>query len=65
MMALNSGHPIQGKQYEILFESNPFPMWIYDLETLKFLAVNDAALLKYGYSKEEFGEMDPPGYQTR
>ncbi len=59
-MSLNSGHPIQGKQYKILFESNPFPMWIYDLETLKFLAVNDAALLKYGYSKEEFGEMTLP-----
>lgn len=40
--------------YKYLFEHNPLPMWIYDLETLKFLAVNNAALNKYGYSKEEF-----------
>lgn len=40
--------------YKYLFENNPLPMWIYDLETLKFLAVNNAALSKYGYSKEEF-----------
>ncbi len=38
----------------ILFESNPFPMWIYELNTLKFLEVNDAAVEKYGYTKEEF-----------
>jgi len=42
------------KQLEILFESNPFPMWIYDLESLKFLAVNNAAVEKYGYSNEKF-----------
>ena len=37
-----------------LFESNPLPMWIIDRETLKFLAVNDAAVQHYGYSREEF-----------
>ena len=36
------------------FEGNPQPMWIYDLETLAFLAVNDAAVAHYGYSREEF-----------
>ena len=36
------------------FEGNPQPMWIYDLETLVFLAVNDAAVAHYGYSREEF-----------
>lgn len=40
-----------------LFEKNPQPMWIYDLETLRFLEVNTAAVLKYGYSREEFLEM--------
>ncbi len=40
--------------YKYLFEHNPLPMWIYDLDTLKFLAVNNAAVNKYGYSKEEF-----------
>lgn len=42
------------RQYRVLFENNPHPMWVYDLETLSFLAVNDAAVHKYGYSREEF-----------
>lgn len=37
-----------------LFESNPHPMWVFDLETLAFLAVNDAAIHQYGYSRAEF-----------
>jgi PAS domain S-box-containing protein len=40
--------------YRLLFESNPHPMWIYDRETLAFLAVNDAAVHHYGYLPEEF-----------
>ncbi|MEX0921889.1 MAG: PAS domain S-box protein [Rhodovibrionaceae bacterium] len=39
---------------EDFFRSHPDPMWIYDLETLRFLAVNDAAIERYGYSEEEF-----------
>ena len=42
------------KRYRLLFESNPFPMWVYDLDTLAFLAVNEAAILHYGYSRAEF-----------
>jgi hypothetical protein len=42
------------EQYRLLFESNPHPMWVYDPETLAFLAVNDAAVAHYGYSREEF-----------
>jgi len=38
----------------LLFDSNPQTMWIYDLETLQFLAVNDAAIANYGYSRKEF-----------
>ncbi|HYK19100.1 MAG TPA: PAS domain S-box protein [Pyrinomonadaceae bacterium] len=45
------------EQYRLLFESNPQPMWVYDLETLRFLAVNDAAVRHYGYSRAEFLEM--------
>ena len=41
-------------RYRLLFESNPLPVWVYDLETLAFLAVNDAAVGHYGYSREEF-----------
>jgi PAS domain S-box-containing protein len=37
-----------------LFMSNPSPMWVYDLETLRFLAVNNAAVATYRYSREEF-----------
>ncbi len=44
-------------QYRLLFESNPQAMWVYDLETLRFLAVNDAAVNHYGYSRAEFLEM--------
>lgn len=44
-------------QYRLLFESNPHPMWVYDLETLRFLAVNDAAVKHYGYSRAELLDM--------
>ncbi|MEW5708068.1 MAG: PAS domain S-box protein [Pseudomonadota bacterium] len=42
------------RRYRALFEANPHPMWIYDLETLRFLAVNDAAVDRYGWRREEF-----------
>ena len=41
-------------RYRTLFEDNPVPMWVYDLQTLGFLAVNDAAVANYGYSRAEF-----------
>ena len=41
-------------RYGELFESNPQPMWVYDVETLAFLSVNRAAVETYGYSREEF-----------
>lgn len=43
--------------YRQIFESSPSPMWVYDIETLRFLAVNDAAVAHYGYSREEFLKM--------
>lgn len=39
--------------YRLLFERNPMPMWVYDVETLRMLAVNEAALAQYGYSRQE------------
>ena len=42
------------QRYRLLFEANPHPMWVYDVETLRFLAVNEAATANYGYSAEEF-----------
>ncbi|HJT66636.1 MAG TPA: ATP-binding protein [Pyrinomonadaceae bacterium] len=44
-------------QYRALFEWNPHPMWVYEERTLRFLAVNDAAVQRYGYSREEFLSM--------
>src|SRR5258706_369091 len=41
-------------RYRLMFDNSPLPKWLYDLETLRFLAVNDAALRGYGYSREEF-----------
>src|SRR6202012_5149278 len=51
--------------YQLLFENNPIPMWVVDRNTLRFLAVNDAALVKYGYTRQEFmtmtlGDIRPP-----
>jgi PAS domain S-box-containing protein len=37
-----------------LFNGHPTPMWVYDQETLRFLDVNQAAILGYGYSRAEF-----------
>ena len=45
------------KRYRLLFETNPLPMWVYDRDTLEFLAVNEAALAHYGYSRDEFLSM--------
>ena len=40
--------------YKKIYQNNPYPMWIYDLETLRFLSVNKAAVRHYAYSREEF-----------
>lgn len=40
--------------YREIFENHPDPMWIYDSRTFRFLAVNQAAVEHYGYSREEF-----------
>lgn len=45
------------EKYRFMFVNNPQPMWIYDLETLEFLEVNQAAIQQYGYTREEFLSM--------
>jgi PAS domain S-box-containing protein len=42
------------RRYRRLFEANPLPMWVYDRDLLTFLAVNNAAVDHYGFSREEF-----------
>lgn len=46
------------RQYRLLFDSNPHPMWAIDIETLGFLTVNEAALHHYGYSRDEWLAMN-------
>jgi PAS domain S-box-containing protein len=47
----------QGDIFRTLFVNNPLPMWIYDVDTLAFLAVNDAMLQFYGYTRKECASM--------
>ena len=44
-------------RYRTLFDCNPLPMWVYDVDTLRFVGVNDEAVRNYGYSREEFESM--------
>lgn len=45
------------QRYADLFQLSPQPMWVFDMETLAFLNVNQAAIQHYGYSLEEFMQM--------
>ncbi len=56
--AIQSNQTYQDNTFKHMFFYNPTPMWIFDLETLDFLEVNDAALKHYGYSREEWLSMN-------
>ena len=43
--------------YKLLFDNHPEPLWVYDTASLRFVEVNEAAIRKYGYSRDEFLEM--------
>lgn len=45
------------RRYRLLFELSPFPTWVYDVETSRFVAVNDAMVANYGYGREELAGM--------
>jgi diguanylate cyclase (GGDEF)-like protein/PAS domain S-box-containing protein len=45
------------QSFRLLFESNPMPMWVFDVETRNFLGVNDAAVSHYGYDRASFLKM--------
>ncbi len=45
------------EKYRIMFANNPQPMLIFDLETLRFIEINEAAIQHYGYSRQEFLSM--------
>jgi diguanylate cyclase (GGDEF)-like protein/PAS domain S-box-containing protein len=44
-------------EHRALFDDNPYPVWVYDVDTLRFLAVNEAALREYGYTRAQFLSM--------
>ena len=48
----------RGKMFDVLIQNNPEPIFIYDKENLKFLEVNEAAIKFYGFSRDEFLQMD-------
>lgn len=48
------------RDYGLIFNGNPNPLWIFDTETLRFLAVNEAAAALHGYTKEEFLQIRLP-----
>jgi diguanylate cyclase (GGDEF)-like protein/PAS domain S-box-containing protein len=45
------------QSFQLLFDSNPLPMWVFDPRSLRFLAVNDTAVRSYGYSRAQFESM--------
>ena len=45
------------ERYRLLFETTPQPIWVYHEDSLKFLAVNEAATRTYGYSRDQFLSM--------
>ena len=58
------------KQYRLLFQDNPHPMWVFDFESLALLEVNNAAIHHYGFSREEFlgmtlNDLRAPGHHPR
>jgi two-component system cell cycle sensor histidine kinase/response regulator CckA len=51
-------------RYRVLFDRSPIPMWVYDIETLAFLAVNEAAVDQYGYRRDEFMTMTTEAFRS-
>jgi diguanylate cyclase (GGDEF)-like protein/PAS domain S-box-containing protein len=52
------------EQFRLLFEGNPNPMWIHDAESFEMIAVNDAATLQFGYTREELLALTLPDLQS-
>jgi PAS domain S-box-containing protein len=54
LAAVNAALRQSEERHRLLFDSNPHPLWVYDLRTLAILDVNRSATRTYGYSREEF-----------
>lgn len=48
------------EEYRLIFDTNPHPLWIVDSETLEFMAANESACAKHGYTREEFAKLRLP-----
>jgi PAS domain S-box-containing protein len=57
LVQLNEELRASEMQYRLLFEHNPQPMLVYDRNTLEIVTVNDALVVSYGYSSDEFLSM--------
>ena len=53
------------ERYKLLFESTPQPIWVYNEDTLAFLAVNEAATRTYGFTRDEFLSMTANDIRAR
>ncbi|HEY4145509.1 bifunctional diguanylate cyclase/phosphodiesterase [Pinirhizobacter sp.] len=58
------------RRLRLMFDKNPLPFWVFDIETLAFVEVNEAAQRAYGYTRDEFLAMTildirPEGYEAR
>ena len=70
MTAQDTTRGTSGEYYEMLFVANPLPMWVFEIASGRFLAVNAQACKQYGYSEEEFlamtiADIRPPDENTR
>ena len=57
-LSLESSASEPDLQYKTLFDNNPLPCWIYNSISLEFLEVNEAAVSHYGYTREEFLQLN-------
>lgn len=48
---------ISEEKYRLIFDNNPMPLWVYEMDSLRIIDVNKAAIDKYGFAKEEFLNM--------
>lgn len=65
MAATSSGLSQDSEYYELLFVANPMPMWVFEIASGRFMAVNAQACRQYGYTEEEFLTMTIADMRTR
>jgi hypothetical protein len=56
-LAIRVARRINSFGVRLLFEGNPIPMWVYDRESLRIMAVNNAALDHYGRDRDAYEQI--------